>query len=86
MGTQMMGTQMNSSGSGLRTFIYSFYGKVILALFVVAIGVAALFFGIEEKSLYRILVAGAVLLLGVVGIIDAVRSKGKESKRDIEDQ
>lgn len=76
---------MNSSANGLRTFIYSFYGRVILALFVVAMGVTALFFAIEEQSLYRMLVAGAVLLLGAVGVIDAIRHKKKAANGDVED-
>lgn len=82
MGAQMMEKHMDQSGRKLRSFIYSFRARIIVAAFVVTMGATALYFGIQEKSLYHILIASAVSVFGLVGIVDAIRHRMKERGDD----
>lgn len=67
--------------NAVKSFLLSFFGRLTISAFAIALSLVELFFSAQERSAYLLLIGVLILALGIATLVDAFRRR-KHDRRE----
>jgi hypothetical protein len=64
----------------IKSFLFSFVGRLTTSAFVLALSLSELFFSTQERSAYLLLIGVLILALGIATLVDAFRRRNRDRR------